>query len=70
MSATSWLEMLTRSAMKRRYLCPFVSTLVPVGTGVDNRGQEWTSWVQFGGRDEKRARGQPSVDDLRGVRAG
>jgi len=47
-SATSWLEMLTRSAMKRRYLCPFVSTLVPVGTGVDNRGQEWTGVDKLG----------------------
>jgi integrase len=36
--ATSGLEMLTRSAMNRHYLCRFVSSLVSMGTG-----QEWTT---------------------------
>jgi hypothetical protein len=47
--ATSGLEMLTRIAAKWHYLCCFVSALVSLGdrTDVDNRGQEWTSWVQL-----------------------
>ena len=51
--ATSGLEMLTRSAMNRRYLCRFVSSLVSMGTGQegtggDNRGHFGSSRMPFG----------------------
>jgi integrase len=69
--ATSGLEMLTRFAMNRHYLCRFVSSLVSMGTGqegtgVDTSGQIGSSWVRFGSSASKSivgAPGEPRVTD-------